>query len=111
MGDLIWLSCPTAGKLDARWEGGWKIKKVIGSNNYEIEDSKVSKIVHANRLRLRLQPDHRIPQDRVCNETMWLSPSVQREILSADPPPRQLQPPSVQHEIPTDDPPTRHYPQ
>ena len=21
MGDLVWLSCPRAGKLDARWEG------------------------------------------------------------------------------------------
>ena len=25
-GDLVWLSIPTAGKLDPRWEGGWKVK-------------------------------------------------------------------------------------
>ena len=66
VGDLVWLSCPRAGKLDARWEGGWKIKKVIGSSNYEMEDGKVLKIVHANRLRLRVQPNHSYsPRPRV----------------------------------------------
>eukprot|EP00731_Ephydatia_muelleri_P021178 Em0013g905a len=25
-GDLVWLSIPTAGKLDPRWEGKWKVK-------------------------------------------------------------------------------------
>ena len=111
VGDLVWLLCPRAGKLDARWEGGWKIKKVIGSSNYEIEDGKVSKIVHANRLRLRVQPDHSIPQDRECSEPMWQPPSVQHETLFMDPPTRQLQSPSVQPEIPFEDPPTRRYPQ
>ena len=102
VGDLVWLSCPRAGKLDARWEGGWKIKKVIGSSNYEIEDSKVSQIVIANRLRLRIQPDHSIPQDRECGEPMWQPPSAQHETLFTDPPTRQLQSPSVQPEIPFD---------
>ena len=76
MGDLVWLSCLRAGKLDARWEGGWKIKKVIGSSNYEIEDGKVLKIVHANRLRLRVQPDHSIPQDRECSQPMWQATTI-----------------------------------
>ena len=75
-------------------EGGWKIK-VIGSSNYEIEDSKALKIIHANRFILQVQSDHTVPQDRECNDTMWPSPFVQHEILFADPPLRQLQPPSV----------------
>ena len=28
IGDSVWLSIPTAGKLDPRWEGGWTVKSV-----------------------------------------------------------------------------------
>ena len=27
-GDLVWLSIPTAGKLDPRWEGNWTVRRV-----------------------------------------------------------------------------------
>ena len=109
VGDLVWLSCPRAGKLDARWEGGWKIRKVTGSSNFEVENNKVTKVVHVNRLRLRVQPDLSIPQDRECNEPSWQPPSVEHEIVFEDSPLRP--PPSAQHEISSENPPTRRYPQ
>lgn len=28
VGDPVWLSIPTAGKLDPRWEGGWTVKSI-----------------------------------------------------------------------------------
>lgn len=38
VGDLVWLSIPTAGKLDPRWEGRWKIKSIKSPVNMEITD-------------------------------------------------------------------------
>ena len=91
-GDHIWLSCPTAGKLDPWWEGGWMVKTVKGSNTYEIKSNKKRKIVHANRLRHRVQPD---PE----------SSPVLHQLRSS------WQPPSVQHEILPDEQPVARYPQ
>ena len=54
--DLVWLSVPTAGKLDLRWEGCWKIKSIKNALNMEITDGRRSKVVHVNRLRHRIQP-------------------------------------------------------
>ena len=28
IGDQVWLSCPTAGKLDDRWEAGWEVTEL-----------------------------------------------------------------------------------
>ena len=33
VGDAVWLHMPTAGKLDARWEGGWTVKEVLSPVN------------------------------------------------------------------------------
>ena len=30
IGDQVWLSCPTAGKLDNRWEAGWEVTEMKG---------------------------------------------------------------------------------
>jgi len=27
-GDLVWLSQPTAGKLDPRWDGSWTVQSI-----------------------------------------------------------------------------------
>ena len=51
VGDLVWLSIPTARKLDPRWEGRWKIKLIKSPVNKEITDGLQTKIVHINRLR------------------------------------------------------------
>ena len=56
VGDLVWLSIPTAGKLDPRWEGRWKIKSIKSPVNMEIMDGLRTKIVHINRLQHRIQP-------------------------------------------------------
>ncbi len=39
-GDSVWLSCPTARKLDRRWEGGWTISKLLENNTLEIANGK-----------------------------------------------------------------------
>ena len=51
VGDLVWLSIPTARKLDPRWEGRWKIKLIKSPVNKEIKDGLQTKIVHINRSR------------------------------------------------------------
>ena len=47
-GEPIWLSAPTAGKLQPRWEGDWVIKNVKGPTNMEITNGKNTKVVHTN---------------------------------------------------------------
>ena len=56
IGDLVWLSIPTAGKLDPRWEGKWKVKTRKSPITMEITDGKRTKVVHANHLQPRIQP-------------------------------------------------------
>ena len=56
VGDLVWLSIPTAGKLDPRWEGKWKVKSKKSPVTMEITDGKRTKVVHVNRLQPRIQP-------------------------------------------------------
>ena len=47
-GDIVWLSIPTAGKLDPRWDGRWRIKSVKSLLTVEITDGEKTKIVHVN---------------------------------------------------------------
>ena len=54
--NCVWLSIPTAGKLESRWEGGWKIKSIKSPVTMEITDGRRTKVVHVNRIRHRL-PD------------------------------------------------------
>eukprot|EP00731_Ephydatia_muelleri_P003473 Em0001g3473a len=54
-GDLVWLSIPTAGKLDPRWEGGWKVKACKSPINMEVSDGTRNRVVHVNRLRHLIQ--------------------------------------------------------
>ena len=56
VGDLVWLSIPTAGKLDPKWEGGWVIQSAQSPITYTISDGRRTKTVHINRLRPRVQP-------------------------------------------------------
>ena len=49
--DHVWLSVPTAGKLDPRWEGGWIIQAVKSPITYTIHDGKRTRTVQINRLR------------------------------------------------------------
>ena len=54
-GDRVWLSVPTAGKLDPRWEGNWIIKCVKSPVTVEISDGVRKKVVHINRLQRQIQ--------------------------------------------------------
>ena len=40
IGDAVWLTSPTAGKLDPKWKGDWKAKTVNGPTTYTISDGK-----------------------------------------------------------------------
>ena len=57
IGDTVWLSIPTAGKLDPRWEGGWIVQSIKSPVNVQISNGNRSKIVHTNRLQHRTQPN------------------------------------------------------
>ena len=74
-GEHVWLSAPTAGKLEPRWEGGWVIKSVKGPTNMEITNGKTTKVVHTNRLQHRNVPSPSDPNMDVTNE-QWNAPTV-----------------------------------
>ena len=57
VGDKVCLSIPTAGKLDPRWEGKWRIKRIKSPVNVEGTDESRVRVVHINRIQHRLQPD------------------------------------------------------
>ena len=86
-GDLVWLSIPTAGKLDPRWEGEWVIKLVKCPVTVEICDGKCTKVVHTNRLQhsyVSGQHDATVLEDiksynKNCLE--WVPPSIDHVIL------------------------------
>ena len=48
IGDPVWLLSPAAGKLDLKWEGGWKIQSVQGPSTYTITDGTRTRTVHVN---------------------------------------------------------------
>ena len=80
VGDLVWLSIPTAGKLDPRWEGKWEIKSVKSNITMEITDGRRTKVVHVNRLHHRIQPT-----------------SVEQDNSETRPPAQEWQPPTIDH--------------
>ena len=48
VGDAVWLSVPTVGKLDPRWEGRWEITAIMSPTNVEITDGHRTRVVHIN---------------------------------------------------------------
>lgn len=80
-GDPVRLSYPIAKKLEARWEGGWQITKVISSTTIEIKSTKGTKVVHSNRLRHRLQPDRSKNTQAEVVKVPWELPTVSHEPL------------------------------
>lgn len=87
-GDPVWLSIPTAGKLDPRWEGGWTIQEVMSSVNMKIHDGQRSKVVHVNRLRYRWIPQQSdLEEDSsLSNRTSWQPPQIDQVIIPPEPP-------------------------
>ena len=47
IGEAVWLSIPTAGKLQSRWEGMWIVKAIKSEVNLEISDGVRTKVEFA----------------------------------------------------------------
>ena len=47
-GTTIWLSVPTSGKLEPRWEGSWTVRSTKTPVSIEITDGQKTKVVHVN---------------------------------------------------------------
>ena len=81
IGEAVWLSIPTAGKLQSRWEGMWIVKAIKSEVNLEISDGVRTKVVHVNRIRHRLQPqpgDDASPSSADDSEghNSWVPPQI-----------------------------------
>ena len=79
VGDPVWLSSPTAGKLDLKWEGGWEIQSVQGPSTYTITDGTRTRTVHVNRLRPRTQLTSSHSSTPRGNH--WEAPSIEHDVI------------------------------
>ena len=94
IGDPVWFSIPTAGKLSPRWEGNWRISSVKSPVTMEIMDGKKSRVVHINRLHHRVQPDTAAtPEVATGNRETWYPPQVEHFIVDIPTPVVTPQPP------------------
>ena len=98
-GDTVWLSRPTAGKLEPRWEGEWRVKSVKSPCTMEITDGQRTRVVHVNRLRHRVQPTVTVAPNGADSSQGWHPPQVDHVVLPPvqpplppppQPPPEQL---------------------
>ena len=85
VGDPVWLSVPTAGKLDPRWEGKWIIQSIVSPTTYTVHDGLRTRTVHINRLRQRLQAaTSTIPTPLPLPQEDWAPPSVEHHCVTDD---------------------------
>ena len=75
--DQVWLSVPTAGKLDPQWEGNWMVRRVKSPVIVEISDGKRTKVVTTNCLHRRIQPEVNSLPGIIPNPATWASNSSQ----------------------------------
>ena len=89
-GDPVWLSVPTAGKLNPWWEGGWIIQAVKSPVTVKISDGQRTKVVHVNRLRYRWIPQQSDSGEETSisnsTTTTWQPPQIDQLILPPAPP-------------------------
>ena len=87
VGDTVWLSIPTAGKLDSRWEGGWTVKSIKSPVNLEIAKGSRSKVIHTNRLRHRIQPSPTDLKKETTEITIahWQPPTIDHQHIPPSP--------------------------
>jgi hypothetical protein len=86
VGDLVWLSVPTAGKLDPRWEGNWKVTAVKSPVTMEISNGNRKKVTHVNRLHLRVQPSPSEGQEIIHPQLPWTSSQTEHFVMPPEPP-------------------------
>ena len=85
VGEPVWLSIPTAGKLDSRWEGEWIVQSIVRPTTYTIHDGLRTRTVHIDRLRRRLQAvTYTIPTPLPLLQEDWAPPSVERHFVTDD---------------------------
>ena len=99
----MWLTSPTAGKLDPKWEGDWEVQAVNGPATYTIGDGKRTKTVHddVNRLRPRIQPSLRTaPKSKMEKVSQWSPPSVEHVIIDTEKSPVGLRYPTRDRRAP-----------
>jgi len=79
-GDPVWLSVPTARKLQPHWDGKWTVSKLKGP---ELTDGHQSKVVHVNHVRHQIQSDqvkgHSITEQQ---PLQWNPPDFQHLVYS-----------------------------
>ena len=94
VGNCVWLSVPTAGKLDPKWEGEWTVKSVKSPVSIEISnDSKNStRVVHANHLCHHNVPSLVNSQPAEVSQRQWQPPTVDHIYLPPLPPPAPITP-------------------
>ena len=86
-GDPVWLSVPTRGKLQCKWQGKWKIVELKGTTDAKITDGQITKVVHVNRLQHRKQPQHdSVPVTNTdASSNNWSAPQADHHIISVPP--------------------------
>ena len=89
-GNAVWLSIPTAGKLDPRWEGGWVVQSVKSPLTIEITRDNQQKVVHVNRLRHRIQPSLSESENTTTPQSLvgqqWQPPGIDHISVPVPPP-------------------------
>ena len=105
-GDPVWLSIPTAGKLDPRWEGNWTIKSIKSPVTMEISDGNRTRVVHVNRLQHHLQPRPVTTRNSETDppEPDWTPPQVDHFFL----PTHTNEPPHCRYPLRSRAPPERY---
>ena len=78
VGEPVWLSVPTAGKLQPRWEGNWTVQEIKGPVNLKITDGKRIRVVHKNRVQHRLQPQQHTEEasPETSQTAEWCPPQI-----------------------------------
>ena len=85
-GDLVWLSVPTCGKLQPKWQGKWEVIELKNPVNVTITDGQNTKVVHINRLQHRKQPQQDVvASSNTCTYTSCAPPQIDHYILSESP--------------------------
>ena len=87
-GDPVWLSIPTAGKLDPRWEGKCVVRSIKTSITLEITDGDRTRVVHVNRLQPRIQPQtvNKNPDVPIPPPGNWSAPQVEHMFVPENTP-------------------------
>lgn len=82
-GDPVWLSVPTRGKLQPKWEGNWIVKSVKSPVTVEITDNQRVRIVHVNRIRHCIQPEKGFQSVKTSS---WTALQVEHFIVPSEAP-------------------------